>query len=359
MSANQKTPEEEVSTQAPWTADGVEVTSLQAIVNDGWYNQATDLVRWKNFYWLGYRRGTKHGPQWGLEHGANSFGVILRSNDLHRWHEAKVFEPPEGVVGGSGVNCPRFVPVDDRLYVFFTVHTPKEEGVFARTIHSWTADGVNWSEPVLCRMGDNLPFLWRVRHRNGRFNSATCYLNRPGPEDGPLDLLLSTDGENWTKHAKISHPNDFTEEMDLHWLPDGDMWCLVRTLGSAWLYTAKSPYTNWDEGMNLGVWCHAPAFCSCDGEVYVAGRHDLPEGATTGVFHITRSTATLIAAFDPAEDTSYSGLISPEPGKLIVSFYSDGPYAKKGAKLKFFGEYKRKYSQSDIFLAELDVSGMK
>ena len=40
----------------------------------------------------------------------------------------------------------------------------------------------------------------------------------------------------------------------------------------------------------------------------------------------------------------------------FMSFYSDGPYAKRGAKLKFFDEYKRKYSQVDIFLAEIDIS---
>ena len=43
---------------APWTADGVEVTSHRVIVRDGWYNAFTDLIQWKNFYWLSYRRGT-------------------------------------------------------------------------------------------------------------------------------------------------------------------------------------------------------------------------------------------------------------------------------------------------------------
>ena len=351
----------------PATEPTATVTSVRTIIDDGWYNQATDLAIWKNFYWLGYRRGTKHGPIWGMDHGANSFGVICRSNDLRRWHENKVFEAPGGVVDGSGVNCPRFVPVGDRLHVFITVHTPTANGTGIRSYNSWTEDGVHWSEPALISLDDHFPMLWRVRHHDDHFYCAACFLDRPGPEDhGPLDLLVSRDGVNWKRRARISDDpppakNHFTEESDLIWLPDGELWCLVRPFTTARLYRSKPPYDSWDEGVNLGAWVHAPAFCAMDGEVYVAGRHGVYEdgkcvGNTTGLFHVTGQNANLIASFDLAEDASYPGLVSPESGKLIMSFYSDGPYANQGAKLKFFDRYKRKYSQVDIFLAEIDVT---
>ena len=343
------------------------VTSVRTIVDDGWYNQATDLVIWKNFYWLGYRRGTKHGPIWGLDHGANSFGVIWRSNDLRRWHEAKVFDAPGGIIDGSGVNCPRFVPLEDRLHVFFTVHTPTKEGTGIRTFNSWTEDGVNWSNPTVISMDNHFPMLWRVRHHDDQFYCATCFLDRPGPKDhGPLDLLVSRDGIRWKKRVRISDDppgakNHFTEESDLVWLPDGELWCLIRPFESARLYKSKPPYTVWDEGVDLGVWGHAPAFCAMDGEVYVSGRQGIYEngkhmGNTSALFHVTGETATVLASFDTAEDASYPGLVSPEPGKLVMTYYSDGPYAKRGAKLKFFDQYKRKYSQVDIFLAEIEIS---
>ena len=76
----------------PWTAPSVEVTSFRVLVRDGWYNMPTDLVQWKGLYWLNYRRGTGHRSE-------NSRVVVLRSNDLRRWHEAKLFESPYGADG--------------------------------------------------------------------------------------------------------------------------------------------------------------------------------------------------------------------------------------------------------------------
>ncbi len=55
-----------------------DVTSLEVVVRDGWYNAFTDLAIWKDMYWLSYRRGTGHGA-------GNSVEVVLRSNDLKRW----------------------------------------------------------------------------------------------------------------------------------------------------------------------------------------------------------------------------------------------------------------------------------
>ena len=54
-------------------------------VTDGTTCQPT----WPGYYWLSYRRGTGHGCVRG-----NSAVVLLCSNDLRRWRQAHIFEPP-------------------------------------------------------------------------------------------------------------------------------------------------------------------------------------------------------------------------------------------------------------------------
>jgi len=349
----------------PWTSGSAKVTSHRVVVRDGWYNQATDLCMWKGFYWLGYRRGVKHGPTSGMDQGANSFGVIWRSNDLYRWHEAKVFDSPRGVVDGSGVNCPRFVPLYDRLYVFMTVHRPTEQGTGIDTYNSWTEDGVNWSKPALIVMDNHRPMLWRVRHHDGKFYGATCFLDRPGPNDyGPLDLLSSEDGTHWSKVARIQDDFRFTEESDLHWLPNGELWCVVRP--GAEFYWSQPPYTQWEGGMKIG-WSDAPVMCQTGGQVYLAARGPAkvvpnpskaeqagPNGAPV-LYRLSRGQAEIIVSFPAGSDASYSGLISPEPGKLIMTYYSDIAYQTRQIQPKAFPPYRYKYSDVDIYLAEIEV----
>jgi len=300
-----------------------------------------------------------------MEHGANSFGVIWRSNDLYRWHEAKVFDSPLGVVNGSGVNCPRFVPLEDRLYVFITVHLPTEQGTGIQTYNSWTEDGVHWSQPALVVMDSHHPMLWRVRYHDGKFYGVTCFLDRPGSNDyGPLDLLSSEDGTNWSKVTRMQNNFRFTEENDIHWLPNGELWCVVRP--GAQFYWSQPPYTQWKGGMKIG-WADAPVICQSGGEVYLAGRGTAkvvpnpseaeqagPNGAPV-LYRLTRGRAEMIVSFPAGSDSAYSGLISPEPGKLIMTYYSDIAYQTRQIQPKAFPPYRYKRSDVDIYLAEIEV----
>ena len=349
------------------------VTSFRVVVRDGWYNAFTDLVLWKDYYWLTYRRGTGHGGplsaggapevlRTGLPvSGGNSFAVILRSTDLRRWHEAKVFEPPDGIVDKSGINGAHFCPTDERLYAFIAAKTPQEEGTFGRLYCTWTDDGIRWAEPDLVRMDGKYPYTFRVRHHDGRFYSA---INNASPERKreSLDLITSNDGTQWREHSQIAaeHPKQFTEESELHWLPDRELWCVVRSNSTALFYRAKPPYTEWS-GTDLGVHCDAPVMCSVNSKVYLAGR--VKQGATTGagnfgttgLYHLTRGKAKLILSLPPGGDAAYAGLVSPEPGKLVMSTYSDEAYFSDAVKPMHFPEYVHKRSECDIYVAEIEL----
>jgi len=358
-----------------------EVKSIRTVVRDGWYNAFTSLISWKDYFWLSYRRGLgHHGERTTVAESGNSFGVILRSGDLRRWHEARVYESPLGIVDGSGVAQSQFCSTGERLYGFFLVETLGVSGLSGRTWSSWTDDGVRWSEPEVLTLGDYHPYAWRVRWHEGRFYATIN--NRNIPEEKTFDLIVSDDGIHWSQHAEIAttNPYYFTEESDLHWRPDGELWCVVRSEGAApaVLYWSRPPYTEWHEGIVLPAGCDAPVMCETNGEVYLAGRRttwqqepgpgaaktfntftspDTPfaRPGTTGLYLLRRDNAQLLVTFPPGADASYCGLVSVEPGKLIMSYYSDVAYISGQVRPMHYPEYRYKRSECDIYLAEIEV----
>ena len=348
---------------------------IRPVVQDGWYNAFTDLTYWKEMYWLCYRRGTNHGA-------GNSVEVVLRSNDLRRWREVEAFESPYGIEGGCAAADGHFCVTPDRLYIVIGTRRP------THSFLSYTTDGVQWSKPKLMQLEGVEPYFWRIRWRDGRFYSAA---NALASESEPrLDLMTSDNGIQWTSHAQIDSgppPNaegdndGYSEESDVFFHEDGELWCVIRT-HAAQLYTAQPPYTEWKHAHTLPSYCDAPVMCACGDDIYLAGRaaHSWaggpnPEGfrkhelhnpfsyypgpfthhGTTGLYLLTRERADLLLLLPPAGDASYAGLISTEPGKLVLSYYSDVAYASGIKELKHFPEYVHKASECDIYVAGVEV----
>ena len=63
----------------------------------------------------------------------------------------------------------------------------------------------------------------------------------------------------------------------------------------------------------------------------------------------------LIRHFPTGGDASYPGLVSPEPGRLAISYYSDVAYWTGTVKPRHFSEWRYKSTECDIYLAELNV----
>lgn len=350
------------------------VVSFRVIIRDGWYNAFTDLTLWKNYWWLGYRRGTGHGEvlsvnavdKWGglkipSTSNGNTFAVVLRSTDLLRWHESKIFEPPGGIVDRSGIGSPHFCTTNNRLYAFIGVETPREHGIFNRIYCTWTENGIEWTKPEVVVMGDTYPFTFRVRYYQNRFYSVINANNRT---EGVLDLVTSEDGINWSIHSQITsdHEFEYTEETDVHWLPDGEMWTVIRTNSGAVFSSSKPPYNNWSKIIDLGNRCDAPVMCTSGNTVYLAGRVEAPGdppgilgAGTTGLYELTYGKTKLLLTFPPGADAAYAGLVSPKPGKLILSTYSDAAYSSDTIKPKHFSEYMYKKTESDIYIAEINI----
>ena len=349
------------------------VTSIRPVVRDGWYNAWTDLIWWKDYFWLAHFRGLAHGitRQTTGRIAGNSFSVILRSADLRRWHEAQVWEPPMGIVDRSGADHAHFCTDGDRLYAYFRVMTPRPPGGPDNHVYvSSTADGVRWSEPEKTTLEDGFPYVFRARWHEGTFYSAT---GDSGVEGAPFLLLTSEDGVHFKRHAQIA-PFDpgppflgFSAESELHWRPDGELWCVIRTGGPAVLYCAKPPYVDWQETLAIDSKCDAPSICESDGQVYVAGRCRAPHNTfshrespfahsgTTGLYRLRRDRADLLVMMPAGHDASYPGLVSLEPGKLVMSYYSEVAYGSGEVRPRYFPEFIYKQTDCDIYIAEIEV----
>ena len=227
---------------------------------------------------------------------------------------------------------------------------------------SWTDDGVNWSKPQATRMGDLNPYTWWVRYHEGKFYASISYMRK----HGPLGLVVSDDGVDSSRIAEIvaSDPHDYSEESDLHFRPDGELWCVVRSESPGLMYWARPPYTDWQGGREIGL-CDAPTMCEVDGETFVAGQIEAPRfpgvdaraflQGTTGLYHLTRDSARPLIAMPVGGDASYAGLVSPGPGKLLMSYYSDVAYWTGILKPKSAERYQYKATDCDIYLAKIDV----
>jgi len=320
----------------------------RTVVRDGWHNAFTDLCFWKNSYWLAFHKGSAHvSPDGGI--------VILRSVDLERWHEAAFIK----TVGDD--RDPKLCPTEEGLYVYFGTWLPKPEGwpdkVYGPLLSHVciTRDGVHWSNPMPTYRQNT--WLWRVRFHRGRFYSAAYGWEDPREKYRSfLDLLMSQDGLNWRRVSRVADVEDQPDEADIFFHSNDELWCIVRSSRNpdhSLLYVSQPPYEKWSR-MDLKTTIHCPVFCETGGRLYVAGRRrtntiwrmQLTPSGNTGIFLVEREGVAPFFALPSDGDAAYPGLISREPGKLLISYYSQHAYLSgvlQGASPH----------SSDIYIAEI------
>ena len=342
------------------------------VVRDGWHNYLVDLAYWRHYYWLVYRRESGH-----YRHDGGI--VILRSVDLKRWQEMTYIKTSE---------CewnPRLYVVNDRLMVYFWSENYLTDGlntidggsmspitspVKHTTRVSFTDDGVNWSTPQVI-WNDQTTF--RVRQFKDEFY-MTAYGFENDPHDhihGPLDLLKSKDGLTWQKVSEITGIEDRPNDSDMYFNADGELWVIVptwkRPKNYSLFFVSKPPYQTW-ERFNLNTRLNSPCFCQSGDKLYVAGRRWMTgpwitqstAAGNAGIWVVEKGKVTPLIALPSIGDHWQPGLISTEPGKLIISYnsqhaYIDGVLSSK-VPVPVSGSRPGVYDgDSDIFLAEIAV----
>ena len=364
-----------------------QILTQRTVVRDGWHNMCTDICFWRDTFWLVYNRTSAHSAPDGVV-------VVLRSADLRRWDEVAVLATP------NDARDAKLAATDDELLVLCA---DSSYGVVAgrkrQIAHPYlfaSEDGRRWSAPT--QIHDRNYWLWRVRRHEGLF-----YCAEKGGE-----LLSSADGRRWEFVSRIADdegldPRELREiravdhrttaefnEADLIFRPDGQLWCVSRTKREpgqhSLLYIADPPYEDWS-CVDLKALIHCPALCASGDSVYVSGRRDptaswIPQHApagNTGIFRLDADGVTPVLALPSDGDAAYPGLLSVEPDKLIVSYYSQHAYLSGALEadrspsphLERWGVLRReepgqvtprkelshyKNGPADIYVAEIDLA---
>jgi hypothetical protein len=304
-----------------------ELLSLETVYADGYHNAFTDLLKWRDHYYLTFRMSENHGFP------PNGDILVLRSSDLRSWE-------PSGRISSEGDDRdPKLIEAGDRLALVFGTWYPRWS---ARSIANTPADlishvafshdGTSWSAPRQV-YGVNY-WLWRVLPAEGRYLCAAYHFpTRQDRQMRSVHLLSSDDLLEW-RLVCLMREGGGCGEPALYRPAQGQLHCVIRTLepdNHSWLGRSEEPYMDW-EWSDLGVMIHAPALLKVDDTWIVAGRsqpHDLPpgtvepeSGAHTSVWAIREDRAQHLLTVPSAGDCSYPGLAFGPDGEVAMSYYS-------------------------------------
>jgi len=288
---------------------------------DGGHNAFTDLIRWKDAYYICFRQG---------EHHLSMDGVIrvMRSDDMQTWE-------PCGTIRTHGDDRdPHFAATDDRLFVFFGVWdlqfgagTALPDRGKVRSHAAFTEDGETWSK--VSGLFEPAWWLWRVRHHDGVFYSLAYTAVRPPPSARETLLLQSADGLKWDRVSRVTNER-MCGEADMRFNDDGSMWIISRTgdeAGDAARFDSDPTRMKWTR-RDMGTLIHAPAIANWHDRLFVAGRGRTDGEYNTQLWEIDDAAVAPLITLPSGGDTSYPGLLTdPDadpngPPTFFITWYS-------------------------------------
>lgn len=302
------------------------VSAVWPVVADGNHNSNTDLILWRDHFYLVHARSPFHMGTSG------SRLVVLRSPDGRSWEELAVMQ-----VAGEDIRDPKLTVIDDKLLLYALKNATIEPKPF-NTVAATSTDGITWT-PFVDLEPEGWLF-WRPKTVDGETWYNTAYWH----EHGRSALFKSADGLNWEFVSEI-HNGDRNDETALEFLPDGRMLVTGRLEGDdrAWhqgsrkagtlLAVAEPPYTEWSKTVSPVTRLDGPVLFSVDDTVYAAGRYD-PDGhdhwygmssllgrKRTALYRVTENSLEHLTDLPSSGDTSYAGAAMRD-GKLYVSYYT-------------------------------------
>lgn len=279
-------------------------TSIQKVVADGKHNAFTALVKWKDSYWLAFRKADSHAYGEADLH-------VLRSSDGQNWEPAHVMNVlPDD-------RDPQFLVTPKRLYLY----DPALKGRDLTSFVSYTDDGSTWSEPQA--VYEPRFIFWKPIEHEGQF-WATAHRKAEGSEGGTVrevHLIRSKDALNWEKVSTIRAGN-WESETTIWFAPNNQLTAFLRQKYSTpgFILEAQAPYREWKQ-RPAGVHLSGHAVYDFDGTTYVFSR--LIEGKATGTRIYTYDGQQLTPYCDlpSGGDCSYPAAVKIGQ-ELLVSYYS-------------------------------------
>ena len=312
----------------------LELSDVTRVYGDGHHNAFTDLLQWKDHYYISFRTAQGHGV------APAGDALVLRSRDLGAWELCARLDT------GGDDRDPKLIAAGDRLGVVFGTWFPRW-GDGTRSVRNAeydlishmavSRDGICWSTPRQV-YGINY-WLWRILPADGGFYCAAYHFGRRDDRDmRTIHLLRSEDLFDWHLVGPMRTGGGPGEAV--LWQPEpGALHCIIRTLQPrhhSWIGQSRAPYARW-QWDDLGAMIHAPVVLRVGDRWIVAGRsqeEDLPPGSFvdyggdapcphhTSVWEIAGTKAEHLVTLPSGGDCSYPGLAHGLDGEVLLSYYS-------------------------------------
>jgi hypothetical protein len=291
--------------------DQSELIDVKKIADQAGHSAFTDLVRFRDRWFLCFREGTAHvSPDGALR--------VLTSTDGEKWESAARIASETGDLRDPKLS----ITPDGRLMLagVSALHPPSP--IKHQSMVWFSNDGRAWTEGRA--VGEPNVWIWRPAWHKG---SAYGVGYATGGGTHFTRLYKGRDGVDFAPIVLTLFDRGFPNESALTFLPDDTGLCLMRrdgkgADGSSQLGRSKPPYTEWtwkDLGMHLG----GPALIQLpDGRLLAGGRSHVGKDHTELAWLDSEAGAlTEFLTLPSGGDTSYPGLVWRD-GVLWVSYYS-------------------------------------
>lgn len=324
----------------------VAVSNIRRVFYNGEHNAFTDLVRFKERYYLAFRSC----PDGHMVHPTSSI-IILVSDDLQSWEQVHRFS-----VNLRDTRDPHFLVFKDRLFVYtgtwYSGRTTLPRSEYDLNKHlgyaAWTDDGSDWQSPIMLE-GTFGHYIWKANTFGGK--AFLCgrrkheFDIRPRGEGPAVEsaMLESDDGLIWRTRTLFQEVNG--DETAFQFEPDGSILAIVRRGSSkAQLLRSKPPYTDWDR-RDLDRYIGGPLLTRWGNRWVVGGRRSVSgRGPKTSMCWLVGDNLHEFAELPSAGDNSYPGFLELSQTKAVMSWYSSHEKEDSGRSI------------TAIYMADLTIS---
>ena len=324
----------------------VRVDHVRRAFHNGEHNAFTDLIRWRDRYWLTFRSCPD-----GHQVAASASVIVLSSQDALTWHEEHRFSVPQ-----RDPRDPHFLNFKDKLFVYTGTWyagsgvLPREQYEINKHLGyaAWTNDGKTWEGPRQLE-GTYGHYIWRAAAHDGlaylcgrrKAGFSEAESGRGGSAIMQGALLVSEDGLVWRYRSLFQET--LGNETAFLFEPDGTLLALSRE-GSdqSQLARARPPYVDWKR-TKLPTYIGGPLLAEWGGHQVVGGRRTTAAGPKTTLYWLKDEVLIPFAELPSAGDNSYPGLVTLDDGRGLVSWYSSHEKDEQGRPL------------TAIYLAELTI----
>ena len=229
------------------------------------HNGFTDLTYFKDEFYLAFRTGAIHGFR-GLLGGKT---LVLRSKDGITWTKDAELK----VDGFVETRDPKFLQVEDRLFVYPICHAFPESGHIAEHYGFERIEEGNWGEPFMCAPR----VLWRPKKWGDKYVAAgyEWKFDEQQKRYFRVGLYQSQDGREWEKvstiidYGKGANETEFCVEND-------KLMAYSRTQegGNNEMHVSTYfPDENRWETVSTGRLVHGPCIFQVKDRTFITGRY--------------------------------------------------------------------------------------